>query len=124
MLTWGRSTDASLFVDSDLSFVLFRLPIVLRLPGLVGDLWIGLGGIVNLSEASREKINSEDGRQSGVSQALPKRNKNGANQLATTCPLPQLDPLLQNGFCPSRIPQKGTLFLYKMRVLYLLTIVD
>ena len=43
---------------------------------------------------------------------------------ATVCPLPQLDPFLQNGFCPSRIPQKGTLFLCNMRMLYLLTIVD
>ena len=123
MLTWGRSTDASLFVDSDLSFVLFRLPIVCDCP-----VWWGICGsdseVLLTCRRRAGKINSEDGRQSGVSQALPKRNKNGANQLATTCPLPQLDPLLQNGFCPSRIPQKGTLFLYKMRVLYLLTIVD
>ena len=42
------------------------------LPGLVGDLGIGLGGIVNLSEASREN-KVQDGRQ----EATPKRNKNG-----------------------------------------------
>ena len=37
MLTWGRRDDPSGFVDSDLPFVLFRLPIA------VGPVWWDIG---------------------------------------------------------------------------------
>lgn len=45
VLTWGRSDDASLFVDSDLFFVLFRLPIAC-------PVWWGIWGSDSESEAN------------------------------------------------------------------------
>jgi hypothetical protein len=68
VLTWGRRDDSPPFVDSDLSFVLFRLPIA-------GPVWWGGDRrFVNRSEGAREI-------KTGVS-GHAKRNKNWHFQVA------------------------------------------
>ncbi len=101
VLTWGRRDDGSLFVDSDLSFVLFRLPIVRPV------FWWGIGrrgGIVNLSEASG-KTNFEDGRQSGVS-GHANRNKMAYFIVATACSAPLTRPTPPKWLPPFVRPSK------------------